>query len=131
VPLITPRETVTVDTGNLHTVVHTVRNAYHDHHEPFRPEIVQAAHLLKEFLLIPRVLDQPTTEVFAEELWWVVQAADDIGDAANLPPIGTLFTAVDHLQHALAQQADRTCRGLEAVLEADIILAVALRKADQ
>ncbi|WP_117198064.1 hypothetical protein [Nocardiopsis sp. TNDT3] len=130
-PLITPREIVTVDTGHLHTVVHTVRNAYHFRGEPFRPEVVRSAYLLREFLLIPRILEQPTTEVFAEELWWVVQAADDIGDAANLPPVGALFTAVDHLQYALAHQAARTCRGLEAVLEADIILAVALRHTDQ
>lgn len=123
-PLIQPAETVHVDTGRLHTVVRTIRDAYLDG-TPFRPEIARASGLLKESLVVPLVLEQPTVEVFAEPLWWVTYAADQHGIDHDLPPIGGLFTAVDHLQDELSIQAPRTDRGMAAALEAEYLLMLA------
>ena len=124
-PLIQPAETVHVDTGRLHTVVQTVRRAFYWDEEPLRREIVTAAGLLKESLVVPLVLEQPTVEVFAEPLWWVTYAADQHGIDHDLPPIGGLFTAVDHLQDELSIQAPRTDRALAAALEAEYLLMLA------
>ncbi|MCY9786853.1 hypothetical protein KIK06_23500 [Nocardiopsis sp. EMB25] len=121
-PLIDPPERVAVDTGQLHTLVATVRLACHIDGTPFRPEIVTAADHLKESLLFPRILNNPTTEVLAEELWWVVQAADQLGNDRCLSPIGVLFTAVDDLALALEHQAPRTDRALVVLLEAEAAL---------
>ena len=121
-PIIEPPQVVTVDTGHLATVVYTVRAA---HHLDYRREIVSAAGLLKESLLIPRILGNPTVEVFAEELWWVIQAAEELGNDQALSPIGVLFTAVDRLQYALDHQAARTDRGMVAVLEFECLVEAA------
>lgn len=52
-PLITPPETVTVDTGHLYTVVVTVRAAHHRDSDEFHPEVVHAANGLRQSLIIP------------------------------------------------------------------------------
>ncbi|WP_435107331.1 hypothetical protein [Nocardiopsis synnemataformans] len=129
-PLICPAEHVTVDTGHLHSAVTAVHHAVLDEREPFRYQVVAAVNYLRPFLTIPRMLDQPTIEVEGEPLWWVVQAADEIGCTYGLSPIGTLFDAVDHLGRALAVQAPATDRGLAAVVEAETTLAFVEQRKD-
>ncbi|WP_433699084.1 hypothetical protein [Nocardiopsis sp. CA-288880] len=131
-PIIEPPQVVTVDTDELHTVVTVIRAAHHFEGTPFRREIIAAAGRLKEALLIPRTYGQPVAQVPAEPLWWVVRAADELGNDRDLPPVGTLFTAVDRLQGALDHQAARTDRGMTTVLEFECLVeAAALAGDDQ
>lgn len=130
-PLIQPAEHVTVDTGHLHVIVQTLRAAYHYDGTPFRYQIVASFGFLKESLLFPRALDQPVTHVPAEPLWWVVHAADELGNDRCMSPVGHLFRAVDDLQYALEQQAPRTCRGMATALEAECVIEVAAHTEDQ
>jgi len=127
-PIIEPPEAVTVDTARLATVVYTVRAA---HHLDYRREIVSSAGHLRQSLLIPRILGNPTVEVLAEELWWVIRAAEELGNDQALSPVGTLFTAVDALQYAFDHQAARTDRGMLAVLEFECVIEAAALQEDQ
>lgn len=130
-PIIEPPQAVTVDTGHLHTVVTGLRAARHYDGAPFRREVIAAAGHLKEALLIPRMLGQLVVDVPAEPLWWVVRAADDLGDDRDLSPLDALFTAVDDLQYALDRQAARTDRGMVAVLEFECLIEAAALQEDQ
>lgn len=121
-PLIRPAEHVTVDTGHLATAVLAVHHAIRGHREPFRYHVVAAVNVLREALSSPLLIGQELATVEAEPLWWVVQAADELGDALCLSPVGTLFTAVDELCVALAEQALRTDLGMAAALEAECLV---------
>lgn len=118
-PIINPPETVMVDTGQLATLVHTIHGAHWRHDIPFRREVLRSALMLRESLLIPTHLEDPTLKVNAEELWWCVNGADDLGNDLALSPIGAFFSAVDDLGVALLHQAPRTDRGMTTALEAE------------
>lgn len=129
-PIIEPPQVVTVDTDHLHTVVTALWSAHHLEGTPFRREVTAATGRLKEALLIPRVLNQPA-HVPAEPLWWVIRAADELGNDQALSPTGELFTAVDALQYAFDHQAARTDRGMLAVLEFECVIEAAALQEDQ
>ena len=130
-PLITPPETVTVDTGHLYTVVVTVRAAHHRDSDEFHPEVVHAANGLRQSLIIPRTLEQTTVTVPAEELWWLVFGAEGYGCDHNLSPVSVFFVAVDALAFVLETQAPRTERGMFALMEAECLVETAAIQGDQ
>lgn len=129
-PLINPPESTLVHVDHLHTILTHLRAARNLGVWDCRPEVLTAASELADALRTsPFAWRRPVAvTVPAEPLWWILQAAEEVGDALALPPVGSFYRATDELSAVLVHQAARTCRGLEAVLEADIILAVALRK---
>lgn len=130
-PLIQPAEHVTVDTGHLHVVVQTLRAAYHYDGVPFRYQIVASVSFLRGRLTSPMILSQTSMPVEAEPLWWVVHAADELGNDRCMSPIGHLFRAVDDLHVALERQAPRTSRGMATALEAECVIEMAAHTEDQ
>ena len=125
IPIITPPEEVTAETADLYVVVQTLRAAHHYDHIPFRREILRSILMLHEALIVPLHMEKSTVPVLAEELWWAIHGADELGNDRAMSPVGRLFRAVDDLGVALLHQAPRTDRGMTTALEAEALVEMA------
>lgn len=128
--LVHPTEWISAPVDHIRPLVTAIRTATQQGSD-IRREVVASTALVAN-LSAAQLAGAPagTTHVAlpAEALWWAAYGAEDIGaDAVDADDRndGGLFEAVEAVGALVAERAPATDRGLAAVIDAEVICALA------